>query len=63
MCAHKHFRRKVSKSLVFLIKVKNIYILATKTGLFLKFLPFRARGVAFYHTPLHWLYAAISGVP
>ena len=32
MCAHKHFRRKVSKSPFFLIKVKNIYILATKLG-------------------------------
>ena len=34
---HKHFRRNVSKSPVFLIKVKNIYILITKTGYFKAF--------------------------
>ena len=32
MCAHKYFRRKVSKSPFFLIKVKDIYILITKSG-------------------------------
>ena len=32
MCAHKYFRRKVSKSPFFLIKVKDIYIPATKSG-------------------------------
>ena len=34
VCAHKHFRRNVSKSPFFLIKVKDIYIPVTKTGYF-----------------------------